>query len=144
MTVWQWDDPNICNSDLIYRHVPGDGRSRMVDVETAQVVLKQSAFQLSDHPDGWSVFRRGIMVRNGLRIRDIEESGLAPREVWELPVAEARAAGAGVIDREDPDLGELGKAHSLIRTPDEQPAKQALREIRVQLLAAARPAAELE
>lgn len=138
---WVWDDPSIKNEETIYRHIPCRSEGYTVaDAATEETFLTKKAFQINDHPDGWSVFRRSLMTPLGLTLKSIEESHKDGRNVWETTVGEVRSPDLGIVDSEDPELGDLGKAHAVLRLSNPSASRGEIRAVRGNLVQKFRPA----
>lgn len=139
---WIWDDASIPDHETLYRHVGRDDPNKVRrDSESEELSLTSAAFKSSELVDGWSVFRLLLMKELGVGIEDIEESGANPRSAWWFLVDTVRRNGAGVVDQEDPALGDLGKAHALVRLPQATVVtKKTARALQNALIRVARPA----
>lgn len=144
--IWEWNDDHITKDQVIFRHVPKEpgthSPKKRIDPTNGQWSLTKAAFTKDEIlEDGWSIHREKLMKDRGITVSNIEESGSAPREAWRLLVANVRSVPhSGVIDKEDPNDEQLGKAHGLIRCESPKPTNEHIVRLRTQLIAHARPA----
>jgi len=139
---WNWDDRAIPASTEVYRHVPREPNpKKRIDPTTGKWSLTPAAFSAKEmKEDGWSVYRDELMRQHGLTQTHIETSGEEPREVWVFRVSDVREVdGCGVIDQEDPEGGELGRAHGLVRCSEPKPEKEKIVTLRNRLINRAAP-----
>lgn len=111
-----WDDPDILDSEILYRRVPDVPDFLVPDLISEVKTPSRAAFQFD--PDGISVYRKTLL----------DEENLGPESVTKKPgqmvfafnASVPRACGVGVVF--DPvDDPPAGFAHSLVRGEKPRP-----------------------
>lgn len=111
------DDPNISDSDSLYRRIANSGPGSLVAVDEGTGERRPSSGAFKSDEDGLSTYVRSVLTANGLRPEDLVR---APQNaVVEFAVSLPRSLALGVIGDPwptgtDDDAHPRNVAHTLI------------------------------